>query len=479
MWVIREASKLFVPVAFGLFLFTRRVADSISNFLQLGSSQTLRRYLPMYDDASVQYRHIVVNIAIFVVVATIFCMVLLVGLPLWTRILNPTNPSDLSLTFWLGIFSATSVLGFFATSILLAFRNIKIANVIDIMNTSGWLLLGLWWQGKNITVISLFIIHSVGVFTLSCAVVAIILIRLHMRQPYSIPWRSYMSCLKESIGYGLPRTLTPFLETSLFVIGPWLIREDVKESGYLIISFTFLRIGRMFVQPAAMIIGITIARLVGQDEMHSLKKGITYLFGTVMYAGFFLFAVMFPWIRLVLDLWLGNTVLAQNVLFYTMIIFFAMPPLAISQALKEPIEMIWKKPMYLLNLLISILIIVIWFYCTRTILGDSKSILFAYVLVYWVNCLISIYWLRNYLEPVRYYGIYALSAIVFLVAALNWLLSRWVPSYSLMAGISIAVGSAFLSLVFITCFLYYAKSISLISDVKQYLFAAVRTTESS
>lgn len=479
MWVIREAGQLFAPVALGLFLFTRRVTESISNILQLGSSQTLRRYLPMSEDASVQSAYILVNIGIFGVAAVLFSVILSGGLSFWTRTLFPANPSFLSLTFWLGMFSVASVFGYFASSILLAFRHIKATNLVDMMNTSGWLLLGMWWQGKDATVEGLFIIQSVGVFTLSSAVMIFILLRLGAKRSDPIPWRNYGAYIKETLAYGLPRSVTPFLETSLFVIGPWLIREDLKESGYLILSFTFLRIGRMFVQPAALVIGIAIAKLVGQDDLYSLKRGISYLFGTVMYAGFFLFAVMVPWVWLFLDLWLGNKFLAQNVLFYTVIIFFAMPALAISQALKEPIEMIWKKPLYLLNLIVSLLVITVWFYCTKNILGDTKSILFAYVLVYWVNCFISIYLLRNYLESFKYYGIYILSLIVFLVGVLNWSLSQWVVSSPLMISASVAFGAGLLSLGLAASILYYANSISLVMDVKQYLFAVTEQPKAS
>lgn len=479
MWVIREAGRLFVPVAFGLFLFTRRVTESVSNFLQLGSAQALRRYLSISEDASVQFVYIIVNLGIFGMATFFFSVILLGGQSLWTRILFPGDPSLLSLTFWLGMFSIASVFGYFASSILLAFRYIKPTNVVDLMNTSGWLLLGMWWKGEDVTVEGLFIIQSIGIFALSSAVIIFILIRLGINRLDPIPWKNCGSYIKETLTYGLPRSVTPFLETSLFVIGPWLIREDLKESGYLIMAFTFLRIGRMFVQPAALVIGVAIAKFVGQDDLYSLKRGISYLFGTVMYAGFFLFAVMVPWAWLLLDLWLGNKLLAQNVLFYTVIIFFAMPPLAISQALKEPIEMIWKKPLYLLNLVISVLVIIVWFYCTKNILGDTKSILFAYVLVYWINCFVSIYFLRDYLEPLKYYGIYILSLIVFLVAVLNWLLSQWVISSPLTVSASVALGAGILSLALAASILYYANSISLVNDVKHYLFPVTEQTKAS
>ena len=50
MYVIRTAGLIFAPYALGYFLLARRISGTGANFLQLGSSKTLLRYLPMHMD---------------------------------------------------------------------------------------------------------------------------------------------------------------------------------------------------------------------------------------------------------------------------------------------------------------------------------------------------------------------------------------------------------------------------------------------
>jgi len=65
MWVVKKAGSVFSPAALGIFLLSRRLAETMASFLQLGTSQTLRRYLPMTEDSSIQLLYIMAGINVF------------------------------------------------------------------------------------------------------------------------------------------------------------------------------------------------------------------------------------------------------------------------------------------------------------------------------------------------------------------------------------------------------------------------------
>ena len=462
MWVVRKAGFVFAPAALGLFLLSRRVIETISNFLQLGTSQTLRRYLPMNESASTQLLYIMVGLSIFAVVAIIFIVGLVGGLETWASLVFADNLASVSLMFWVGMMALAMVLHYFATSTLLAFRWIIAANLVQLLNSSVWLLVGMWWWKTNTTIEALIRFQAVATATLSVLVMMIVIVLLTARISRSsagpIPWRNYQGILIESLTYGLPRGVSPFLEVSLFLLGPWLIRHDVEEVGYLIISFFFLRIGRTIIQPVAMIIGVAMAKLVGQKDETALKQGASLLLGTMLYGGCLLLSVVYPWIRFLLQVWLGDVILAQKVYGYVVVIMLAMLPVLVFQGLREPIEMIWKQPRNLYTLSCSIFFLVLCFYATKTFLPASTSILYGYVGALGLSGIMSVAWLKNYLNPFSYFGVGKILATSLFVLLLNWLVAGWLHSASLWLNVVGFIFAGGLSVTLAVAFSSYQPS---------------------
>ena len=469
--VVKKAGSVFAPAALGIFLLSRRVAETIANFLQLGTSQTLRRYLPMTEDSSIQLLHIIAVLNVFAVMAIVFVVSLVGGLEYWTGLIFPDNSGSQSVVFWLGMLAIAIVIHFFASSILLSYRRVLASNMVN-LSGNVWLLAGMWWWQKNSMVKALLRLQTIAMVILSSLVIAVVIMRLGAQLPklsHPVLWRRYRHVLGETISYGLPRGAISFLEMSLFLIGPFLIRHEVEEAGYLIISFTFLRIGRTLIQPAARIISIAVAKLVGQRDETSLKQGITLLLGTLIYTSCLLLAVLLPWTKLLLQVWLGDSALAQKVYQYVVVLMFAMPFLTVFQGLKETIEMIWKCPFNLFTLSGSILLLVIWFYVTNIFLPASVSIIYGYLGILGIICVVTVVWIRKYLKPFKYFSLGKLLIVSILIWILNWLLAHWLSFASIWLNVAGAVSIGGLSVIAAIVFLYFYRPSTFIREAKQFL----------
>jgi len=469
MWVIREASSLLVPAALGLLLLAKRLADSISNLLQLGSAQTVRRYVSMASDASTKYKYVVVNLVIFAISSTVFIGIFLFDLSGWANIIFPGQVLAERITVALMLLCISTVLGFIASSTLLALGYIKTMNAVEITNGSGWLLLVLWSQGNAATIDQLLLIQAAGTTLISGGALLLILRALSEASRGSRKFAEYRQIIKETFAYGIPRTLTPFLDASLVLLGPWFLRADPTDAGYMIIAFTFLRLGRMLVQPAALVMGVSVAAHLGLGQSADLRRRLSIFFGTVAYTSVFIVTAIFPWIPLALYLWLGNGGVAEQVVPYAVALFLAMPPLAIMQGLKEPIEMIWRRPLYLVNLLICLLALFIWFGATNRILGAPASVLSGYIVVYWIGCLVCIWWLRGYLGTARYY----INVQTMILLSMVFLANLLASVLSAQAGLAwqallafVVVASSAVACVF---YAYRTSAILFLVDMRQAL----------
>jgi O-antigen/teichoic acid export membrane protein len=469
MLVIRQAGIMFAPAALGIFLLIRRISETASNLLQLGTSFTLRRYIPTSKDSSTQLLFLVSVLFLSVIGVVLFLSGLLSGLGYWADLIFPGEADPKSLAFWLGILSIGYVINYLASSTLMAYRKVLASNAVSFLNMTVWPLAVMWWWGTLVTVEALVKFQAIAMIILSLIVVGYAIARLSITFSTSFDWQEFKIAFRETCKYGLSRTATPFLVTSFALIGPWLIRGNSEQAGYLIIAFTVLTTARMIIQPVSIVFGVAVSKLMGQKEELILGESISLLFGAVLYSSCFLLAVVFPWLLLLLHLWLGDLSLAQEVYGYALVIVFAMIPFAVFQGLKEPIEMIWKQPRNAYTLIISMSFLFIWFFASRIFISDVKSVLYGYLGAFAIQGIITGIWIRKYLKPIKYYGL-TKSVPVFLgVCLLNVAMARLLSHLSMWANVGGAVVAGGISLVVAVVFLYLYQPSPFVLELVQFV----------
>jgi len=471
LWIVRIAGNIFEPVTLGIFLFSRRLAETLANALQLGTSFTLRRYLPMTDKRSVKGAYILCGLGVLALVALIFCTGLLIDLNFWAKMVFGNGYSrPESLMFWTAMLALTIALNYQAVSILIAYRFVIGFSLVNLFNISVWLLIGLWWWGNQNNVQTILSFQAVMGGILSTGVILWMLagpISINLNKVSMLEIRQ---ALKEFITYGSPRTISTFIETLFYLIGPWLIRDKIEVTGYLLISFTLLRVGRVIIRPVSTILGVVSARLAGKGDEDSLRYGVNILFGALLYTGIILSIFMYAWIQPLLEIWLKKPQLVQEVYKYAVIMTLVILPVTIFQGLKEIIEMIWKKPLNLYTLTFTSICLVSFFLISKYFLSESQSVLYGYFFSLWFSGFITIWWIRSYLKPLTYFGLNRLLFIVTIVGLLNIGLSRYFPLTSLTTSMTTAVISVTLSIGILLLGLLFYKPAAFVYDLSNFLW---------
>jgi O-antigen/teichoic acid export membrane protein len=471
LWVVRMAGLIFEPVTLGIFMFSRRLAETLANALQLGSSFTLRRYLPMNDRDSVKLVYVISGLALLVLVAMIFCVGLLSGLRFWTQIVFQAKQGwSETLMFWIAMLALTTALNYQVVSILIAYRFVLGFSIVNLLNISTWLILGMWWWGKQSDVQILLSFQAIASGVLSAGVIYWTIAHLIPAKVRMVSLLEIRQALKEYISYGLPRAISTFIEMLFYLVGPWLIRKEIEAAGYLIISFMFLRVARMIVRPVSTIIGVVAAKLVGRNDQESLRYGISLLFGSLFYLGIVLSILMYSWIQPLLQIWLGKPQLVKEVHNYVTVISMAVLPFIIFQGLKEVIEMIWKRPRNLYTVIFAILCFVIVFFGVGKFLPASQSALCGYLVSLWIMGLMTIWWIHRYLKSFKYFGLSRFFLLMTIVGLLNIGLARYMISASLLENMTIAIVSMGLSIVVLFIGLCLYKPAAFVVDTLNFFW---------
>jgi hypothetical protein len=448
--VVRYASTVFVPAVLGLFLLFRRVAELIANSMQLGTSQMLRYYLPRTDKPGVKVLHVLSGLTILVAGALVFAIVLMAALDFWAEAAFPGNPAQRGLIFWAGMLGISAIFEFLCAGLLLAQKWVLAYNLLEGLYMGLWMLVAsLLLQQDQITVIGL---ATVQVFT-SCALSVLIFSLFLIGNAGSLTratFARYGAVLKESSSYSLPRSGITFLDVMLFFVGPWLLRHTPESAGYLIIAFYLLRVVKIVINPVSKMISIYVTSLVSRSDHALLTKGMSLLFGGLVYLGFFSLSFLSPWAYSLLRIWLGKPYLAGAALQFTQVLLLSFPAYVVYQGLREQIEMVSKKPLNLYILSAALLTVTGVYTLSSPFFPLNASITYAYLLAFLVAAALSFTIVKRYLAPASFFGYPRMllgAAAVFLV---NTLLADWFGPRALslnVAGLALGMASSALIIV--------------------------------
>jgi hypothetical protein len=245
--------------------------------------------------------------------------------------------------------------------------------------------------------------------------------------------------------YGLPRSISPFVEMLFFLLGPWLLRHDLVVAGYLLLGLTLLRTAQMFLQPVSLVGGVTAARLSATGDSVNLRSGMSMLLGTVCLMASLGVAIMYPWAEVLLRLWLGTGAISTAVYPYAKILLLGSLPYAIFLGLKEIVEMVWPRPRNMVTMLGSCAVLGIAFVLLRQVVTPGHAVAGAYVISMCCAAAVTIWWSRSYLRPPSYYGFVRIGMFASAILCVNTVVARSVSGWPLLNAIAVFLGMSAIS----------------------------------
>jgi hypothetical protein len=420
LWVIRVAGLIFAPVALGSFLLARRLSSTGANLLQIGASQALYRYLPMSGEAiERKLTYVLVACSMWAVVTIVTFAIVMVGIEPIVAWAFPDH-GDAEQLAWAGwMLMLATILGFIAHATLLAERRVVTANLVELTIESGFLLIAFRWSREAASPVDILRFQALGIMGVS----AVALVGYGLRHPHAwlrMNLRTVNESLRAVVGFGVLRGLVPALDMAILAIGPWLLRHQPAQAGYLIIALAVFQIIPAAMIPVTKIGSIATARLLRRGDEASLQEQVRLLLGTVLYGTVLVLVIVVPWRDLLLRLWLKDTFTASGVGAHLAWLIWGVFPLAISYGVRGVIDIRWFHPKNLYTLMLAAGTQVGVYALLHHELGIVEAVRASLVAAFWVIGVLTIMWIKSgYLPAVGYWRLDRLGLVALALAAVN------------------------------------------------------------
>jgi hypothetical protein len=448
VYVIRLAGAVFPPETLGVFLLARRLASTVANLLQLGSSQTLLRYLPMAESAVARRRYVTVGCALWIGVASIALAGLVPARSIVAAWTLPGFADGPELAVWAAVLAMVTILEFVVCTSFLAERRLVPANALELMSVSGFLVLGLLWPMGALTPMSLLRFQTLGVLFMCVAVLfgRLWISRRRWSEPGATP--TWTETTRAFITYGLPRGGITGLDVAIITIGPWLLRAQPAQAGYLLVALMIVQVIQAALGPITQIASIVAANFVGRGEMARLKEEVQLLLGGTLYAATLALAFLVPWSGYLLAFWLRDPELVAGVQYYFSWLAWGVLPIALFYALRGIIEMRWFAPWNLCTLLSAAAAQLLVYAFGRGLFGETAAVRAAVLTTFlalggFTLGMLDTSWWR----PLRYWGVGRLAGVGAAVALANRLLAEQPGPLEALLGVVLSAAIVLVGLV--------------------------------
>ncbi|MEK7945086.1 hypothetical protein WKR98_10025 [Pigmentiphaga sp. YJ18] len=345
MWSIRLADQTLTPVVMGAILLFRRQGVFYGNLTQLGFSQSIIKFCGVADRSAKSNQLIANMVKLVFALATI----LSVGAFFWGEALGKfaLGNSGPLMAFWLVVYATGIAFGYLAGSAWRSELHFSKYNVVD------------WLNGSLIFVLCLLVFPSDGSLEdLSMTLAVGTLVSSVGFLGWFLIHKGYMSSLlKPSLAidrkvllFGFSRGVAAFADAGTIVIGPWLLRNDPEKSGFLIISYTLVRIAQAVVLPVAQVFALRANSKIfnTQDEEKRLVQFT--LFSIVASILFCIFYYVAGW--KLLRYWIPDSWQQVNEILFYIIIFT--PAVCGFYALRNHVDLKYSSPINLFFLALAV-----------------------------------------------------------------------------------------------------------------------------
>jgi hypothetical protein len=405
LYLIRLSSDVMAPLIFSFFMLARRYASAIANFLQLGTSQTLLRHLPLLGGNLVAKKNLL--LAGHLIYAVLFLVTMAVAYffsDCLGALLFGSGTEYAAFTFWTLALSVVTVGQFLVYSTAIAERHIILANLINFFSTTGWFLVAiLYYKIAQKGAPDISSLESILGFHTICVLVSSLLafvyyMKLYGREGDAEGHQSRREDLRTYWSYGVPRTAITFLDSMTLVIGPWLLRHYPIEAGYIVVALSLLRMIQGLLMPISQLSGVFAAEALGANNETYLSRMVRFMLGGYSFLTLLTAVFLLIWMDVIVDIWLSDPGLIEGVLKYSDIVILSILPFVLFNGLKQIIENIWHAPKNLISLVVSFVLFGLAFFFFDRISGATVAVKAAYLAMFWGLGGACLVWLRSYLQ---------------------------------------------------------------------------------
>lgn len=401
LWLTQVSTAVLAPLSFSLFMFARRYAASLSSLVHLGGPPSLKRYGGIFKEEPEMLD--LLRVTLFLIFSLIACCVLLTASVFSSPLEQLFLGTEIHEPWFVGVLAALvvqQIFHFLAISGLLIERRMVLYNLYKLATAAGFFILIFYTQKEDI--------HAQSVLEQYILLSFIPLLAYHL--PYSLkpllfsgrklPWNRLPELLKELVSYGPPRALIQFLDASVFLVVPWLMRTSPEQAGFVLTIFLFLQLSSLIVLPINELSMILTAENI-KAGVSKLQKGVPILFECLFIFSCVLVIPSFPYLKGIFSLVIGSDDILAGVLLYKIILFCTIP-LTLFNGLKGFIEMHYKAPLNLFTLIFTNGVMLTTFYLLNPL--ASVEIVALGAIGSGLCCLggLTVFWARSFLAGVRW-----------------------------------------------------------------------------
>ncbi len=420
LWAVRLAGGAIPAAALGLLLIARRTASTGSLAAGLGMPTALERYVAMNQGrVAQQRRYVLFSLAgIVLLAAVVLPTAALLREPLGGWLYPAAGADAGALAFGTACLLWATAANTIATSVFLSFRMVLLANLMRLV-AAGALAAAVLYQGDAATAASLVRWESLGLALVSTVSMVTIIgkCRAIGGETLSTPWKAD---LREFVAFGLPRGAVSFLNGLALLVGPWLLRRQPEDVGYLLLALTWVRVLQLAIGPLTRMSSVITANLMGRQDSEAITLGTRLSFGAALYASALATAALVPWRHEILLLWLGNAELAAGAADAFLVVAWLMVPLTIYEATKGIVNVRWMRPLNVYPLALGLGVQVGLYSLLTLWMTPLLAAGISMLALFWILGLCSIYWLRDDLRPLAYWRAGPLLTVSLVTGILGW-----------------------------------------------------------
>lgn len=342
---VSVADKFLPAQVMGFILLFRRQGALIGTFVQFGLSQSIRNFYIKEADQEIRKKNWNIQIKLGLVFSLIFLVLsLLVSDALPSIFLGKTG---LLVSASFGLYVTGMAIGYMAASSWSSDFKFAQYNIIDLLN--GSLLMIFCILIYDFIGFQSFILLF-GAITLVSSLLSLCYFSLKTGN-YDSQYNQNWSLDKTIIRYGLTRWLISFLDLATVTVGPWMLRTEQDQAGYLIIAYTFMRLSQAIIMPISQVLALR-----ANSYLHDVareEKRILWLTVLSAIGGLVIVSAYYFYGEELFTLWLPNSHL--NVIFFLDRLIIFTPVLCVFYCLRNHIEIRITAPLNLYAFLSGLL----------------------------------------------------------------------------------------------------------------------------
>ena len=351
LYSIRLATNLLEASIMGTILLIRRQAPMFANVTHLGLSQSLLKYVA--SSSNIKNKAIIfTDVLKFIFLSIFICFA--IGYVFSGEVAYYVlGVKDVEFGHYFVLYVVGYMLNYVAYASWFAKLDLIKANLVELINVGLLFILVLVLFGENGTTIDLLKPLSL----LTCLFSVLFLIWFYIKELSKeanliISHFFSFNLNYHLLHYGFLRGVGAFAETSIFVVGPWLLRHKADEAGYLIIALSVIKMFQVAVTPISQVMSIRAISFFHQSNDESKKL----LFMTLIITVLSLVAVVFYFIvgKILLELWIPGS--ADEVEFYINYLIFGLPAICGFYMLRNYVDLVFRIPYNLIFLSISLVV---------------------------------------------------------------------------------------------------------------------------